>query len=114
MFRFKHWRLDRLNANRKEKKNKMKELELFIKEEQKSEEDVLRLLSVTNEFYKENPDTPIITMAMGKMGMISRLCGETFGSCVTFASHKEASAPGQMPYKDVIEILDVFHKSVSI
>lgn len=30
MFRFKHWRLDRLNANRKEKKNKMKELELFM------------------------------------------------------------------------------------
>ena len=79
-----------------------------------SEEDVLRLLSVTNELYKENRDTPSITMAMGKMGMISRLCGETFGSCVTFASHKEASAPGQMPYKDVIEILDVFHKSVSI
>ena len=79
-----------------------------------SEEDVLRLLSVTNEFYKENTDTPIITMAMGKMGMISRLCGETFGSCVTFAAHKEASAPGQMPYEDVIEILDVFHKSVSV
>ena len=73
-------------------------------------EDVLRLLTVTNEFYKENPDTPIITMSMGKMGMISRVCGETFGSCVTFASKKEASAPGQMPYLDVIDILDKFHK----
>ena len=78
------------------------------------EEDVLRLLSVTNEFYKENPDTPVISMSMGKMGMISRLCGETFGSCVTFAAKKEASAPGQMPYEDVIEILEDFHKSALI
>lgn len=30
MFRFKHWRLDRLNANREEKKNKMKELDLLM------------------------------------------------------------------------------------
>lgn len=74
-----------------------------------SEEDVLTLLSVTNEFYKENPDTPVISMSMGKMGVISRLCGETFGSCVTFAANREASAPGQLNYKDVTEILDRLH-----
>ena len=51
-------------------------------------EDVLKLLSVTNEFKEENPDTPVITMSMGKMGMISRLCGE-FGAAVTFAAHKK-------------------------
>ena len=43
-------------------------------------EDVLKLLSVTYEFKEENPDTPVITMSMGKMGMISRLCGESFGA----------------------------------
>lgn len=75
-----------------------------------NEEDVLRLLSVTNEFYKENPDTPIISMSMGKLGMISRLCGETFGSCVTFAANKESSAPGQMDMKKVIEIIDYLHE----
>ncbi len=75
------------------------------------EEDVLTLLSVTNEFYRENPDTPIITMSMGKLGMISRVSGETFGSCVTFAVDKEASAPGQMPYKMVNQILDLFHEN---
>ena len=32
-------------------------------------EDVLKLLSVTYEFKEENPDTPVITMSMGKMGM---------------------------------------------
>jgi len=78
-----------------------------------NEEDVLRLLSVTNEFYKENPDTPIISMSMGKYGMISRLCGETFGSCVTFAANKESSAPGQMSMGKVIEIIDFLHENIA-
>lgn len=77
-----------------------------------TEEDVLRLLSVTNEFYKENPDTPIISMSMGKMGMISRLCGETFGSCVTFAANKKSSAPGQMNMEKVIDIVDFLHENL--
>ncbi|MBR5126987.1 MAG: type I 3-dehydroquinate dehydratase [Roseburia sp.] len=78
-----------------------------------SEEDVLRLLAVTSEFYKENPDTPIISMSMGKYGMISRLCGETFGSCVTFAANKESSAPGQMSMGKVIEIIDFLHENIT-
>lgn len=77
------------------------------------EEDVLRLLSVTNEFYKENPDTPIISMSMGKLGMMSRLCGETFGSCVTFAANKETSAPGQMSMGKVMEIIDFLHENIA-
>lgn len=78
-----------------------------------SMEDVLRLLSVTNSFKNENPDTPIISMSMGKMGMISRLCGESFGSAVTFAAHKKASAPGQMEMTEVKDILDKLHESLS-
>ena len=78
-----------------------------------SPEDVLELLSVTNEFYTENPDTPIISMSMGKFGMMSRLCGETFGSCVTFAANKEASAPGQLEMNKVIEIVDFLHKNIA-
>ena len=73
-------------------------------------EDVLKLLSVTNEFKEENPDTPVITMSMGKMGMISRLCGESFGAAVTFAAHKKASAPGQMEMHEVADILERIHK----
>ena len=49
---------------------------------------------------EEHHDTPAITMSMGKDGVISRLCGEVFGSCVTFGSHEKASAPGQMQMDD--------------
>ena len=75
-------------------------------------EDVLKLLSVTTEFKEENPDTPVITMSMGKMGMISRLCGESFGAAVTFAAHKKASAPGQMEMHEVADILEKMHKII--
>lgn len=78
-----------------------------------SAEDVLRLLSVTNEFYRENPDTPIISMSMGKLGMISRLSGETFGSCVTFAANKESSAPGQLNMDRVIDIVEYLHQNIN-
>jgi len=77
------------------------------------EKDVLNLLEVTSKFSKENPDTPIISMSMGKLGMISRLCGETFGSCVTFAANKETSAPGQMGMGKVIEIIDFLHENIT-
>ena len=77
----------------------------------KSEQDVLALLDVTSRFWKENPDTPVITMSMGKLGSISRLCGETFGSCVTFGAHKVSSAPGQLEMNRLADILDIIHES---
>lgn len=76
-----------------------------------SYEDVLNLLAVTAEFHEENPQTPIVTMSMGKLGNISRLCGETFGSCVTFGAHRRPSAPGQYPMKELAEMLDYIHRS---
>jgi 3-dehydroquinate dehydratase-1 len=39
---------------------------------------------------------PLITMSMGALGAISRVCGVRYGSSVTFAAGARASAPGQM------------------
>ena len=75
--------------------------------------DVLNLLSATESFVEEHHDTPAITMSMGKDGVISRLCGEVFGSCVTFGSHEKASAPGQMQMDDLKTVLEKIHKSIS-
>lgn len=71
-----------------------------------STEDVLRLLEETSHFHKRYPNQPLITMSMGKMGCISRISGEVFGSCVTFGAGKQASAPGQIPFDDLRKILD--------
>ena len=58
--------------------------------------DVLTLLSVTEEMSSRHTSRPVITMSMGRTGTLSRLCGEVFGSAVTFASFGKVSAPGQI------------------
>ena len=75
----------------------------------KNHKDVLNLLDVTAEFHQENPDTPIVTMSMGELGSVSRLCGETFGSCMSFGAYKKASAPGQYSMDELMTILDIEH-----
>lgn len=71
--------------------------------------DVARLLQVTAQSESEKP---VITMSMGEMGSASRFCGEIFGSAVTFATVKSASAPGQLPIGELRQMLAVFHDFV--
>ncbi|HOE57960.1 MAG TPA: type I 3-dehydroquinate dehydratase [Bacillota bacterium] len=72
----------------------------------KTEEDVLTLLSATLKARMEI-DTPIITMSMGKLGMISRVAGGIFGSDLTFGASKKASAPGQIPINDLKTAMNI-------
>lgn len=72
--------------------------------------DVLVLLEATLEMTEKYGEKPIVTMAMGNLGLISRIVGEWFGSSITFGSRKEASAPGQLPIKQLQQILDILHE----
>lgn len=74
-----------------------------------SMKDVYELLGITTEM-KEELQSPVITMSMGKEGMISRLIGESTGSCLTFGAGKAASAPGQISAKELKEVLEIIHK----
>jgi len=67
----------------------------------KSYKDVLTLLSATYTARTERLDIPIITMAMGEEGGITRIAGGLFGSDLTFALGKASSAPGQIPIADL-------------
>ena len=77
-----------------------------------SRKDVLTLLLATEEMASEYADRPIITMSMSATGLISRLCGECFGSALTFGAVGKASAPGQMNASDLSEILNLIHSSL--
>ena len=77
-----------------------------------SKKDVLTLLCATEEMATNYADRPIITMSMGGTGVISRACGEAFGSALTFGAAKKASAPGQMNASDLREILTLIDKSI--
>lgn len=62
--------------------------------------DVLTLLSATERRYRDS-GVPLITMSMGALGAVTRLCGGAFGSAATFATVGAASAPGQLPAVEV-------------
>jgi 3-dehydroquinate dehydratase type I len=71
--------------------------------------DVLTLLQATDEFVRTKAIRPAITMAMGPLGVISRLAGETFGSAATFGSQGRVSAPGQVDAHALRTVLDLVH-----
>lgn len=77
-----------------------------------SKKDVITLLAATEEMTREHADRPLITMSMAGTGVISRLCGEVFGSALTFGAAKKASAPGQMEVHDLETVLNLLHKSL--
>lgn len=74
----------------------------------KENRDVLTMLEATMD-WTERSEKPLITMSMGALGCVSRMCGELTGSAVTFASVTEASAPGQIAMSSLKEILTILH-----
>ena len=76
-----------------------------------SKRDVLSLLCATEQMSRES-DRPLITMSMGKDGIISRLSGEIFGSSVTFGTIGMASAPGQIDLDSMNSVLDLLHQTL--
>ena len=59
--------------------------------------DVRILMNTVKLFTSEKSEKPVIAMSMGEQGVISRIEGERYGSCVTFGTAGAASAPGQLP-----------------
>ena len=74
--------------------------------------DVLTLLYATAGFSAAYPDSLLVSMSMGKEGLISRISGEIFGSCITFASMGNSSAPGQLPYEDCRSMIGLIHRAL--
>ena len=77
-----------------------------------NKKDVLTLLAATEEMASEYADRPIITMSMSGTGVISRLCGEVFGSALTFGAVGKVSAPGQIDVEELRTVLGIIHKSL--
>lgn len=73
-------------------------------------EDVAAIMQATNEMVQRYTDKPVIAMAMGQIGSISRIAGENFGSAVTFAAVGAASAPGQFPIGELRAMMEALHK----
>jgi 3-dehydroquinate dehydratase I len=66
----------------------------------RSMDDVLTLFTATLNASR-TLRIPVVSMAMGGFGSVSRMCGWAFGSAMTFAVGQSSSAPGQMPIEDI-------------
>jgi len=69
-------------------------------------EDVLTLLQATLK-ARQTINIPLISMAMGPLGALSRVLGWVFGSSVTFAAGQGPSAPGQLPVAELKRALEM-------
>lgn len=73
-----------------------------------SSRDIITVIAATEEM--SNADCPIVVIAMGQLGRISRISGSFFGSAMTFGSAKNDSAPGQLNALDLRNILEILSK----
>ncbi len=76
-----------------------------------SKYDVITKLSATEEMVENYANVPVISIVMGKEGIVSRISGEFLGSAISFAALKKSSAPGQMNVNELFIILDKFHRA---
>ncbi len=70
-----------------------------------NKKQLLELLMATETMNSEYARVPIVTISMGKLGALSRVCGQVFGSAITFASLDRESAPGQIPLGELNDLL---------
>lgn len=73
--------------------------------------DVITLLDATCTMRDKYAHIPLITMSMSGTGVVSRLCGEEFGSAMTFGAASAASAPGQIGVEKLAAVLRLLHES---
>ncbi len=67
--------------------------------------DVTRFMDVCNSFAMET-EKLFIAMSMGELGTVSRFAGNVTGSAISFGSYMKKSAPGQINYEKLREIVE--------
>ena len=75
-----------------------------------SKSDMITILQLAVD-TEEKVERPVVIISMGKLGIASRICGEIFGSSITFASLEKSSAPGQLNIDELRNILETVHKN---
>ncbi|MDR1801209.1 MAG: type I 3-dehydroquinate dehydratase [Lachnospiraceae bacterium] len=70
-------------------------------------EDVQRFIEVSSYFYSNEAKKPLIAIAMGEMGSVTRVNPASCGSCVSFAVVDEAFVAGQQNVYELAKILKV-------
>lgn len=75
-----------------------------------SKQDVITLQEALCYIYESSDTTPLVGISMGKLGAISRIAAQAFGSAMTFATLGKASAPGQIPVEHLNQALSIINQ----
>ncbi len=78
-----------------------------------SKQDVITLQDALCHILESEGTTPLVGISMGKLGAISRIAAQAFGSAMTFATFGKASAPGQIPVEDLNQALSIINQYTS-
>lgn len=62
-----------------------------------SRQDVFELMEASVEMLEQKAECPFITMSMGNLGKVTRAACAFTGSCISFGTAGQMSAPGQIP-----------------
>ncbi len=79
----------------------------------RSREELVRLLTATERMTRAADDTPVLTVAMGADGVLSRIAGEVFGSCMTFCTVNAPCAPGQLDCERAYAAISALHDCIT-
>lgn len=74
-----------------------------------SEADVLALLKICETFAHQEDGSPLIAIAMGGLGRVSRVAAGLFGSALTFGAAGASSAPGQIDATQLRQMLELLY-----
>ena len=75
--------------------------------------DALNVLAATDEVARLHTERPLLTMAMGPTGSLTRVAGEMFGSALTFVAVQKASAPGQVDVAQAKRMMGDIHSTLA-
>lgn len=78
-----------------------------------SQEDARILMETASIMAATYDQNPFIALAMGKEGMVTRICGGQFGSAITFAAGRRSSAPGQLSAELLSEYINKYYEKES-
>jgi len=70
-------------------------------------QDVLHLMSAVIHMNEHHPERLNIAIAMGELGLVTRLNAGFLGSILTFGAAKSSSAPGQIGTADLRRVLNI-------
>lgn len=76
--------------------------------------DVGRLIAAALRMRDARPECRLVAISMSALGLVTRVCGEAFGSVLTFAALDEESAfaPGQIDARTLRGLLEKVHRAM--